>query len=523
MKRFFLYLLLSGYWLLVQSQVPADSSFISYEVEELRYHSVFEHKVFDEYEDGESDYLSLISALNPDTDEREVELYSDWIDEIVEAIRKDRFERLSEEKKIKAVNTYVKRSLLITYSQKTTFDDLFRFGNYNFITAACIYALVLDELNIPYRINESLSHIYLLAFPETGKIVVETTVSEFRYFLFDHATRTSFVQYLRDNDLIDEITFRSKTTKELFDKYFFPQITLSLQELAGLQYLHKALENIENEEHKTAYFNLQKAYYLYPSCKVQYMLLVELYEILKALELTSAEDLVYLAIAPRYIPIGFNPDYFLKRFSDITVIYLFEQENINEYDRIFRYLKGEVNNQYIFDNMSLLYYFELGRMYFNSGKYEMALDNLEKAFDYQAVNKEMQALFVRAVAGFATTSGAAELIPRLEYYDEEFEIVEQYDIYLMVKMHTYLQYFGESFQVGDAATGDTYMAEFENLVRDNPEIGIDHYMLGRSYSSAAIYYYQRGDIERSKQIVNQGLELAPDNIELRLKLDSFRE
>jgi len=308
--------------LINQAQVPADSSLISFEVDELRYHSGFEYKVFDEFEDGESDYLSLISALNPKTDEREVTLYRDWIDEIVKTIREDRFERLSEEKKIKAVNIYVKKALLITYSQKTTFDDLFRFGNYNFITAACIYALVLDELDIPYIIKESSSHIYLLAFPETGKIVVETTVPEFRYFLFDHTTRTSFVQYLRDNELIDEITFRAKTTKELFDKYFFPQVDFTLQEMAGLQYLHKAIENIENEDHETAYFNFQKAYYLFPSYKVQYMLLVQLYQILDDMDLTKVEDLVYLGISPRYIPIGFDPDYFLKRFSDITVIQL---------------------------------------------------------------------------------------------------------------------------------------------------------------------------------------------------------
>jgi len=135
----------------------------------------------------------------------------------------------------------------------------------------------------------------------------------------------------------------------------------------------------------------------------------------------------------------------------------------------------------------------------------------------------MQSLFVRAVAGFATTSSSAQLIPRLEYYDEAYEIVENYDIYLMVKMHTYLQYSGESYQVGDADSGDSYMAEFESLHRENPDIGVEHYMIGRSYSSAAIYYYQKGDIERSKRIVNQGLEFAPDNTELRLKLDSFRE
>ena len=73
----------------------------------------------------------------------------------------------------------------------------------------------------------------------------------------------------------------------------------------------------------------------------------------------------------------------------------------------------------------------------------------------------------------------------------------------------------------EGQNGEQYMAEFEKLMDNNPDTGIDHILVGRSYSSAAIYFYRNGKISKSKGVVEKGLSYAPDNIELKLKLSSF--
>ena len=106
-------------------------------------------------------------------------------------------------------------------------------------------------------------------------------------------------------------------------------------------------------------------------------------------------------------------------------------------------------------------------------------------------------------------------------YDTAFTTVMDEGIYLLVKLQTYLSLFGEAFQLQDGQAGEKYMAEYERLMDDNPEAETDNILIGRAYSSAAIYYYRKGSISRSKQVIKKGLLYAPENIELRLKLRSF--
>jgi len=504
-----------------QAQEPADSALILFHVEDLYYNSAFEYQLFDDLEDGKRDYLSLITCMNPEATEKDVAVYRKWIIDIAGIIGHGRFERLSEEKKMVAIHDYVTKNMLLQYYQSSSFDDLYKYDRYNFLTAACLYAFIMDELHIPYVIKESSDHLYLIAYPRTGKILVEMTIPEINN-RYNFALRNSFINYLKENNLIDEITYRSKSTRDLFAKYFFSQKDFTLKELMGLQYMYKALGDTGVSACKSAYQDLQKAYYLYPSWKMQYMLLAEYYNYMENADLTNTENLGYFVTGPELIPIGFHPDYFLKRFSDLTEIYLFSRKDINEYNGIYNYIMEQVAGRNIRDELSFIYYYETGRFYNNSGKFELALDNLEKAFEINPSDKNMQGLFVRVLADYAATTAVSDLIPRLEYYYQEYKIEELHDIFIMILMHVFLQYAGKSFQVEDGVTGETYLAKFDSLYRNNTGTGIDQDLIVQTYSSAAIYYSGKGDIARSKQMILQGLQLAPGNVELQMKLDSFK-
>ena len=65
------------------------------------------------------------------------------------------------------------------------------------------------------------------------------------------------------------------------------------------------------------------------------------------------------------------------------------------------------------------------------------------------------------------------------------------------------------------------MAIFEELVDQHPNITINFLAVGRSYSSAAIYYYRKGQVQKSRKILEKGLTYAPHNLEMKLKLKSF--
>ena len=89
---------------------------------DLVYFSDLERKSFSDFLDGNPDYLAMIAAVNPGTSERELKLYSDWVDEIIVSIRGKKFDEFSDEKKIERIEKYVKSALLVNYKHNADFE-----------------------------------------------------------------------------------------------------------------------------------------------------------------------------------------------------------------------------------------------------------------------------------------------------------------------------------------------------------------------------------------------------------------
>jgi tetratricopeptide (TPR) repeat protein len=113
------------------------------------------------------------------------------------------------------------------------------------------------------------------------------------------------------------------------------------------------------------------------------------------------------------------------------------------------------------------------------------------------------------------------VLEKINHYDTAYLGILNNEIYLTVKQHVCLEFFGEAFQLQDSKNGERYMVIFEEMVEQHPEITVNFLAIGRSYSSAAIYYYRQGQVQKSREILEKGLEYAPHNIELKLKLKSF--
>lgn len=504
------------------AQEPADSELVRLEIGDLRFRSDLEYKVFDEFEDGQVDFLSMILAADQEDSEERLAMYRQWVAGIAEKISGSLlFDKLSEEQKVQSVTDYLQGNLLQTYHKDSRFENLYYSGYYNFISAPSLYALVLNELNIPFSIKESAEYIYLIAFPGSAGILIETAIPDYSYRLFDQLTRKSFVDYLHGRGVIDDFSFRSRTTRELFIKYFFPREDLTLPGLAALQYMSRAMRDIGDGKGDKAFFNLQKAYYLHPSYKVQFLLLAQLNSFIDEVDLKTVAGLTYLAISARYIPIGFEPDFFLKRFVDIRDLYSTPAEQSDEFDKAYHFLMDRVDNSYLRTSMTFLYYYDMAIENDQAGQFEDALDNLEDAFEYRKMNENTEGLFIKILTDYATHARVENLIPRLEYYDREYNINRHRDVYLLIELNAILQYFGESFRVGDAVSGEKYRSRFEQIYASHPGIEIDDELAAKSYDSAADYYLRQGNTETSKQLLRKGLEMAPDNKQLITKLNSL--
>jgi hypothetical protein len=501
------------------AQIPGTDSI--FKAGELIYFSSLEKSAFNDFLEGKPDYLSMISAINPQTDEREVALYRDWVDEIIGYIREKKFDGLSEEKKIERIKKYVSKALLLNYENSADFDDLFRFGDFNYYTAAAVYSFLLDQLGIPYKIFEEPTQIYLVAYPASQGIRIETTKPGHQYFMFDHETRVNFVEYMRKVGVIDDYAYRNTSIRNLFEQYYFAGYGLSIREMIGMLYINSAIEMMLLDQTKEAYAQLEKAFILHPSYKSQYLLLLELNRYLVTMDYRDPLSLGYLIKASRLVGYGIEREIIENYLKDIVNTVLVKEEDREGFMFIYEYLTEYLRDEELKNDFSFLYLYESGRMEFNDTRYGKAMDYLELAHALKPGDEQTQDLLARSLGGYSLAVSPGIVMEKIRLYDTIFPEITKEGIYMVVKTQTCLSLFGEAFQLKDRKSGESYMKEFERLMDANPETEIDHLLIGRSYSSAAIFYYREGQVSKSRQVIEKGLKYAPDNIELKLKLKAF--
>jgi hypothetical protein len=411
--------------------------------------------------------------------------------------------------------------LLINYKYKANFDDLFRNGDYNYFTAAALYAFLLEKFEIPYEIHEMPTHIYLSAHPGDRKVSFETTKPGFQYFMFEHETRSYFVDFIHNQGVIDDLIYKNTNTRDLFQQYFFADYGLSIREMVGMLYINSAVELSMMERKDDSYAQLEKAFILYPSYKSQYMLLVQLNNYIRNMDYHNLVHLGYLIKASRLIGYGVERERVEYYLRDIVDKILVKEEDPEGFEYIYEYLQDYIKDEGLKENFTFHYLYESGRLEFLNARYSKALDYLEPAYEIRPEDERTQDLLARSLGGYSLTISPSIVLEKIHDYDTAYTGVTDEGIYLQLKLQTYLVYFGDAFQLQDYKTGELYMAEFEKLLDLNPGTSIDNILVGRSYSSAAIYYYRKGELTKSKQIIEKGLTYAPDNIELKLKLDAF--
>lgn len=61
------------------------------------------------------------------------------------------------------------------YEAYSDFDQLFRTGKFDCLTATALFSLALDQLQYPYEVIETNYHIFLLVQTTEGEVLIETT------------------------------------------------------------------------------------------------------------------------------------------------------------------------------------------------------------------------------------------------------------------------------------------------------------------------------------------------------------
>ncbi len=424
----------------------------------------------------------------------------------------------NETKYVKNIYKRLHERFFSKYEERSFFADVFSSRTYNCVTACAIYGLAFDKLGIPFEIKETPTHVYIIAYPDSHQIRIETTDPVGGFASYSPLFKQAFVTRLLELKLIDNDDM-SLGTNALFDKYYFNDSKLGLKELVALQYYNAGLFEGDQAEYYKAYRLLSKAYVLYPSDQTSKYLLTSIINELAVSKYDEEYHITLLAQLPRYKKFEITNDEIVGEFGRINEQYLINTYNVPLYDSIYYRLTAQLNDSSVVSEIHFIYNYERARLLFNKGKYIQALPFAEKALEQKPTHVDAETLLISSFMNYLSQSRNPEkAIEKLEAYIKRFHTLNENNHVQKAWLNLNLLAMEKSYEDQNIEAAKTYAANFEKGVERNETADFDRFLVGRAYSTGAIYYFKRGYLSSARRLLNKGLEYAPGNYELKSRL-----
>lgn len=491
--------------------------------QDLDFNSEFEKEAFEHFKSGHADFLELFLAVSPSSDRKLYDRINQEISMESELINNKRYSKLKDEKKINEIYSKVNYNVLKRYKEQTLFPDLFSAGEFNCLTASAYYGFLFSRLNLDFDFRITSSHVHPVVFPKTLQVKVETTDPVFGYLYFDEKIKLQFVDYLLNAKIITKEEVSNTSINDIFNKYYFPESTIGMNELAGLQYLNDAFSYYILDNYHFAFEQSQKAYFLFPSRRVSTVMLFLLSRCLKEAEYKTIDDAAYLVYSSRFVGTELSQEQFMGEFIIMTEKVLLQRSKSDLYDEIVKYLLASIDEGDIHQAVETEYYYQKGNLLMSYFRIKEALENFEKALSLEPGNMELQASAVKCLSLSFASSSNQDNLDNVEEFNNKFPMIQSNESFIGLQMLAYLQLGEEKFDFDQAVEGEVLLNKFENLYQLNPNIDVPYGKVGDAYSSAAVFYFKRNDKAKTRSYILRGLSISPENYQLMYRLRALSE
>lgn len=433
----------------------------------------------------------------------------------------------TEPKKVKTVYDYVHKTFFKVYNNDNSFCDIFSKGEYNCVSATALYAIVFSRLGIPVQIKETPSHAYLITYPLSFRIMIETTIPDKGYFKFSDDFAERFIKNLTNSKVISKEEKDTASYAALFNKYYFSSENISLLQLASLQYSNYGIYWLDKKQYTASISELKKACCLFPSERHKYLLKDVLVREINNNNYQDMEQVRNLVILCRY----FNPDdnevsreAIKNEFVRIIHSQLIENSDYEKFDSSFAMVSAAVTDTALKNEIAFDYHLELGRLGLVNAKdaaYE--LKHLQAAYDINPRNANLQAIVLAYFAQNAERKNTdpVAVMNLMDNFSRRFPFLDSNDMYNSIRANCLLELSFRSFALENIFKGDGYLKEFESMSAAEKKFTIDNSLVEKAYSTAAATSYKKGSYTKSKQYVKTGLLYAPSSFKLKQMLNQF--
>ena len=424
----------------------------------------------------------------------------------------------SDEKKIKLIYSITHEKLFKQYEYKNYFLNVFKEGKFNCVSGSAIYALIFDELNIPYKIKETRIHVYLMAYPDNKKLIIESTTPSKGYIQLNEAFIKDYIQQLHDNKVVSDNEFSENSSESLFEKYYFSDSTITKKQLLGLQYFNQGIYAYEEKNFKHSFEMLKKSDFLYPSETTKSSISQAYLSYLNSLDKESIEYAHYLGFADRFYDFGVTKDQIRTEFLFMTNSLLIDKYRVNKYKNCYLSILITAKDSTVINEISFIYNYELSRIYGVRSSLDSCISYAKKALSIKPTNIDAMELLLNGIAQETKNNyNFNESISLLLRLKDDFPDIVLNHSFNKLLGTCYLLLSQQYFEENKEKAALSYLLEFEKI--HNPNFSIDKQLIASVYITGGVYYFKRSQNSECKKLLNRGLEFSPNDYQIKQRLN----
>ena len=461
----------------------------------------------------------LLSINNANKPESIIESLNDFL----KSLEKSGIRNFTEKKKIKEISKKVNSTFLKKYTSTVLFSDIFTNGNYNCITASALYALVFDYFNVNYSIKKKPQDVYLIADPNGEQVVIESDNPSKNFTVNDEQYKKSYVDYLRERRLISEDEYKSYTISDLFDKTYNQTISISLYQLAAIQYYNSGVLSAMSSDFQESLKYLEKAELLSHDYSIGFLKNNVLINILSYQNNTKKYSGTTLAKYVNTNPnVSSSLDYATNYFKVVTNELVISHPIINSYTKFYSEFLSTISDSVNKNDFSQNYYDALGFYYYTSANYPKSLFYFANSYKLNNENIAVKQAILELIGkSYNNPANMEDAIDSVELHVQKFPFLLENANFQQMLIASYMSTLIVYFEKGNFTKGRQILSRFEKCVRDNKLTDSYPDKVSNIYWQLSSYFYRTHYYENQEEILRRGLEILPNSKELQASLKSF--
>ncbi|UKM65944.1 hypothetical protein GSB9_02516 [Flavobacteriaceae bacterium GSB9] len=475
--------------------------------------SDFEESIFESYQSDSLNYnfIEGLCAIDSSMSPGGAGAYKQELMSAIKGFSPKEARPRKEKKRVKQIYDELHDRFFVKYALDSYFTDIFKNGTYNCVTASALYSYAFDELNIPYHIKETPSHVFLIAYPNSLKIYLETTVpGAYGFSVPKESEVQKIVDELIAYKLVTKEEVLAKGYMKFYEEYYYGKAFVDRSALIGMQYYNKGITNLNNANYDEALNNLRKSKVFYSSPLIKPILKSIMYTKVNDLEFNTQDDVDYLIELLEMS--NYPKDYSIGNLKSSLYKIIEHDDNDSEFlESTIGKLKT-ITEEKVRDEAVEYMYEYLAR---NSATDE----NLDKALRYcdEVLKLNSDSKIAKEIIEYVCFKKVLLSMYDLKSLETFLEMTETYGFlksnrrYFISLAHFYGNISLMNYINKDLAMASDYLAKFETVMDGNEILSeVNKKLISDLYLRAGNYYYYKGDYKASYDIYIKGLTYIPD-------------